>query len=239
MHIFLPDAPGPDGDGVVKRAGLFGRGAAREAAAPVDATNRLADFDYLEPREVYLDAACQSLRPQPVIDAVNEYYTSYNACGGRVKYAWGKRVDEEVAATRAAVLDRLGLSARSHAVSFTLNTTYGINLLLQQPPQGRFGRVVTSHAEHNSVFLPTMTAAKRLGLPRLVLDRAPDGALVYDPAQARTRRRRRERRLEHRRQHPGEPRGPRPGRPRPRRHRHPRRRPGHGPRARAAPGHRR
>ena len=183
MHIFLPDAPGPDGVGVVKRAGLFGRGATREATPPVDATSHLADFDYLEPREVYLDAACQSLRPQPVIDAVNEYYTSYNACGGRVKYAWGKRVDEEVAATRTAVLGRLGLSARSHAVSFTLNTTYGINLLLQQLPQGRFGRIVTSHAEHNSVFLPTMTAAKRLGLPRLVLDRAPDGALVFDPAQ--------------------------------------------------------
>jgi cysteine desulfurase/selenocysteine lyase len=144
---------------------------------------RLEEFSYLGTDEVYLDAACQSLRPQPVIDALAEYYTSYNACGGRVKYAWGRRVDEEVAATRDAVLDLLKLSHRTHSVSFTLNTTYGINLLLQQLPLGRFDRVVTSHIEHNSVFLPSITAARRLGVERVVLDRAADGALVYDPDQ--------------------------------------------------------
>ena len=162
----------------MKHTGLFRR------SAPVAVeTGRLADFAYLQPGAVYLDSACQSLRPQPVLDALTEYYTEYNACGGRVKYAWGTRVDREVQDARTAVLDLLGLSGRSHAVSFTLNTTFGLNLLLQQLPQGRFGRVVTSHIEHNSVFLPTMTAATRLGVPRLVLDRAPDGALVYQPAQ--------------------------------------------------------
>ncbi|MBX0301157.1 aminotransferase class V-fold PLP-dependent enzyme [Cryobacterium sp. 1639] len=162
----------------MKRSTLF----RRPAVEPLD-TGRTGDFGYLQPGEIYLDAACQSLRPQSVIDAVTEYYTSYNACGGRVKYAWGQKVDHAVADTRRAVLDLLGLSTKSHAVSFTLNTTYGLNLLLQQLPQGRFGRVVTSHIEHNSVFLPTITAARRLGVERLVLDRAVDGALLYEPAQ--------------------------------------------------------
>jgi selenocysteine lyase/cysteine desulfurase len=161
----------------MKRSTLF-----RRSAAPLDA-GRPEDFGYLQPGEIYLDAACQSLRPQPVIDAITEYYTSYNACGGRVKYAWGQKVDRAVADTRRAVLDLLGLSPRNHAVSFTLNTTYGLNLLLQQLPMNRFGRVVTSHIEHNSVFLPTITAARRLGVDRLVLDRAADGALLYEPAQ--------------------------------------------------------
>jgi cysteine desulfurase/selenocysteine lyase len=162
----------------MKRSTLF----KRPDAAPLD-TGRPGDFGYLQPGEIYLDAACQSLRPQPVIDALTDYYTSYNACGGRVKYAWGQKVDNAVADTRRAVLGLLGLSAKSHAVSFTLNTTFGLNLLLQQLPQGRFDRVVTSHIEHNSVFLPTMTAARRLGAQRLVLDRAADGALLYEPAQ--------------------------------------------------------
>jgi selenocysteine lyase/cysteine desulfurase len=162
----------------MKRSTLF----RRPVAAP-QGTGRLPDFAYLQPGEIYLDAACQSLRPQPVIDAITEYYTTYNACGGRVKYAWGQKVDAAVTDTRRAVLDLLGLSARQHAVSFTLNTTYGLNLLLQQLPMGRFGRIVTSHIEHNSVFLPTMTAARRLGVDRLVLDRAADGALLYEPAQ--------------------------------------------------------
>jgi selenocysteine lyase/cysteine desulfurase len=150
------------------------------AAQPVD---RLLDFAYLAATDIYLDAACQSVRPQSVIDAMAEYYTQYNACGGRVKYAWGKRVDTEVAATRQAVLGLFGLPARTHAVSFTLNTTYGINLLLSQLPLGRYRSVVTSHVEHNSVFLPTMTAARRLGVERVVLDRAPDGSLIYTPHQ--------------------------------------------------------
>lgn len=151
--------------------------------APSDhPTGRLADFAYVGESDVYLDAACQSLRPQPVIDAMTEYFTEYNACGGRVKYAWGRRVDEQVAGTRQAVLDLLRLSARSHAVSFTQNTTYGLNLLLQQLPLGRYGQVVTSRIEHNSVFLPTMTAARRLGVPRVVLERAADGALLYETA---------------------------------------------------------
>jgi len=155
----------------------------RGPAAQPSGASRQGDFAYLKPGEIYLDAACQSLRPQPVIDALTDYYTTYNACGGRVKYVWGLKVDEQVSDTRQAVLKMLGLSARSYSTSFTLNTTYGLNLLLQQLPRGRFGRVVTSHIEHNSVFLPTMTAARRLGVERLVLDRAPDGALLYEPAQ--------------------------------------------------------
>ena len=165
----------------MKRSTLF----RKSTAAPLG-TSRQGDFAYLQPGEIYLDAACQSLRPQPVIDALTDYYTTYNACGGRVKYAWGQKVDAQVADTRKAVLGLLGLSARSYATSFTLNTTYGLNLLLQQLPHGRFTRVVTSHIEHNSVFLPTITAARRLGVPRLVLDRAADGALLYEPAQLET-----------------------------------------------------
>lgn len=157
----------------------FGRGQVREP----EANGRADGFDWLASHDVYLDAACQSLRPRPVIDALADYYTAFGACGGRVKYAWGSRVDEGVDGARSAVLELLGLSRRTHAVSFTLNTTYGLNLLLGQLPTATFGRVVTSHAEHNSVFLPTITAARRLGVERLVLDRSADGALSYRPAQ--------------------------------------------------------
>lgn len=157
----------------------FGRSQVREP----ETNGRPDGFDWLEPRDIYLDAACQSLRPRPVIDALTDYYTAFGACGGRVKYTWGSRVDEEVQGARDAVLDLFGLAGRTHAVSFTLNTTYGLNLLLGQLPAATFGRVVTSHTEHNSVFLPTITAAKRLGVDRLVLERTADGAIAYEPAQ--------------------------------------------------------
>lgn len=135
-------------------------------------------FEYLADDDVYLDSACQTLRPQPVIDAMSAYYTEYGACGDRVKYAWGRRVEEKVAATRDRVLSTLGLSRRAYVCSFTLNTTFGLNLLLQQLPRGRFARVVTTHREHNAVFLSTITAADRLGIPRVVVDREPDGSVI-------------------------------------------------------------
>lgn len=145
----------------------------------------IKDFDYLPAGADYFDSACQTLRPGQVIEAVNEYYLRYNACGERVKYDWGRKVDEKIAAARHNLLELAGKSQREYACAFTLNTTYGINLILSQLPAGVFERVVTSESEHNSVFLPAMAAAKRLGVERIVLDRQPGGALVYKPDQLR------------------------------------------------------
>lgn len=140
----------------------------------------MEDFGYLKDGDVYLDSACQSLRPQPVIDALNRYYTEHNSCGERVKYAWGRKTDELVEETREAILKYLKLKSKDYSVSFTLNTTYGINLLLQQFKDGHFKKVVTSDIEHNSPFLSTMTFAKRQGIPREVVVREADGSINLD-----------------------------------------------------------
>lgn len=140
----------------------------------------MEDFDYLHDGDVYLDSACQSLRPRPVIDALNRYYTEHNSCGERVKYAWGRKTDELVEDTRAAVLKYLKLKNKDYSVSFTLNTTYGINLLLQQFKDGLFKKVMTSDIEHNSPFLATMTFAKRQGIPREIMVRNDDGSINVD-----------------------------------------------------------
>ena len=141
------------------------------------------DFDYLGEGEVYLDAACQSLRPRPVIEALNQYYTEHNSCGERVKYKWGRETDEKVESTREKVLKFLKLPARKYTVSFTLNTTYGINLILSQIKGDKFRKVMTSEIEHNSPFLATMAFSERTGLPREVMGRNDDGSIevgAYD-----------------------------------------------------------
>jgi cysteine desulfurase/selenocysteine lyase len=123
------------------------------------------------------------MRPTPVIDAIKEYYEKNNACGGRVKYKWGQKVDRKIEETRELVLGYLGVSSKNFVCSFTLNTSYGLNLVQQQLPIGVFERVVTSEIEHNSVFLTTIELSKRLGVERLVLDRAPNGELIYEKKQ--------------------------------------------------------
>ena len=135
------------------------------------------EFDYLGEGEVYLDAACQSLRPRPVIDAISKYYTEHNSCGERVKYKWGVETDEKVETTREKVLKYLKLSGRKYTVSFTLNTTYGINLILNQLRADCFKKVMTSEIEHNSPFLATIAFSKRTGLAREVMKREEDGSI--------------------------------------------------------------
>lgn len=146
---------------------------------PVSNSERTSGFEYLKRQDVYFDGACQSLRPQPVIDSLVEYYQKHNSCGERVKYQWGKTTDQKVDQTRDQVLKLLKLKKRDYFVSFTLNTTYGINLLLSQFDFKTAGikTIVTSDIEHNSVFLATQSAATRAKLERLVLSREADGSL--------------------------------------------------------------
>ena len=137
------------------------------------------DFNYLVENQYYFDSACQTMRPEQVIKSESQYYHEYNACGGRVKYKWGQTVDEKVEDTRLKLLKLVGKSAKDYAVVFTLNTTYGINLVLQQLPAKDYKQIVTSEIEHNSVFLPSMTWAQKNGKSREVLKRNDDGSVDF------------------------------------------------------------
>lgn len=137
----------------------------------------MKDFDYLGENSVYLDAACQSLRPKLVVEALEKYYYEFNSCGERVKYKWGEETDRLVEGTRKKVLKLLKLKSRDYFVSFTMNTTYGINLLLNEISSRYVKKVFTSDIEHNSPFLATMAMAERLDIPRVVLTRGEDGNL--------------------------------------------------------------
>ncbi len=138
----------------------------------------MEDFDYLGEKTVYLDAACQSLRPRPVVETLEKYYYEHNSCGERVKYPWGEKTDLMVEGARKKVLKLLKLHGKDYFVSFTLNTTYGINLILNEIKPEFVKKVVTSEIEHNSPFLATMAMSERLGVPRVVLKRTENGDLI-------------------------------------------------------------
>lgn len=132
--------------------------------------------------KIYFDSSCQTMRPDKVQDALLEYYNEYNSCGDRTKYAWGKKVDSRVDGTRAKLLKFLGLSPKKYFVSFTQNTTYGLNLIMAQLnlEKLKISRVITSEIEHNSVFLTTMRLAKNWGISREVMKREKDGSVKIE-----------------------------------------------------------
>lgn len=152
------------------------------SSAP-EINSRPTEFSHLPADICYMDSACQTPRIQAVIDAEQDYVCHHNACGGRVQYKWGRWVDERVQGARTDILTLCGKSAKDYAVAFTLNTTYGINLVLHQLPTDPYDRIIISEIEHNSVFLPSMTWAKKHHKERLILPRAEDGSLVYEKAQ--------------------------------------------------------
>ena len=137
------------------------------------------DFVYLGKDDLYFDGACQSLRPIPVIETLEKYYKEHNSCGERVKYKWGRLTDGKVEETREKVLKYLKLKKRDYFVSFTLNTTYGLNLILSQfdVKKAKIKYVITSDIEHNSPFLSSITFAKKNGLKRKVIERNKDGSV--------------------------------------------------------------
>jgi cysteine desulfurase/selenocysteine lyase len=49
---------------------------------------------------VYLDSACMSLKPKQVIDAMNEYYEKFPACGGRSIHKLGEETSDAYIAAR-------------------------------------------------------------------------------------------------------------------------------------------
>lgn len=142
--------------------------------------DKFIDFNYLRDNTYYFDSACQTLRPQQVIDAETDYYHNFNACGHRVKYKWGEIVDKKVEETRENLLKFAKKSKKDYTVFFTLNTTFGINFVLQQLNPENYDKIITSDIEHNSVFLTSITWANRNNKERLVLEREVDGGLIYE-----------------------------------------------------------
>ncbi|PIV90730.1 hypothetical protein COW46_01125 [Candidatus Gracilibacteria bacterium CG17_big_fil_post_rev_8_21_14_2_50_48_13] len=134
-------------------------------------------FGYLPENSVYFDSACQTLRPEEVIDAELNYYKTYNACGGRVQYSWGKKVDEEVAKTRKSVLSHFGVSEKEYIVAFTQSTTYAVNLITEQLERKEREQVITTDIEHNSILLPSLAISERWQVPHQILTREPDGSV--------------------------------------------------------------
>lgn len=106
---------------------------------------RREDFKVLEKDMVYLDSACMSLKPEQVVDKVNEYYREYPGCSGRSGHSISRRADRELEDARNKVADFIGAS--SEDLMFTSGTTESINTVARGMDPDR---VFLTEKEHNS-----------------------------------------------------------------------------------------
>ena len=137
------------------------------------------DFPLLSPKEtsravIYLDSACQSLRPQPVVDAITKYYTEYPACSGRSNHHLAATVSRLVDESRQQLAKMIG-AAHEREIIYTRNATEGINLVAFSLGLQAGDVVLIGGKEHNSNLIPWQTLVKRGGIKLEVLPTLADG----------------------------------------------------------------
>ncbi|EGQ43901.1 MAG: selenocysteine lyase [Candidatus Nanosalina sp. J07AB43] len=111
---------------------------------------RREDFPPLRKTDLtYLDSACMSLRPDPVIDAVETYYREYPACPGRSHHSMSEKASDELIKSREKIADFVG--ADSENLMLTSGTTEGLNTVARGFDTQK---VFLSDREHNSNLAP-------------------------------------------------------------------------------------
>jgi len=101
---------------------------------------------------VYFDNACVTLKPEPVIKTIDEYYREYPVCAGRSNHALGEKLNQKIADARKTVA--AFINAKPEEIIFTRNTTEGINLIAKSLDFKKGDEILISDKEHNSNLVP-------------------------------------------------------------------------------------
>lgn len=128
------------------------------------------DFPTLceEKAPAYLDNACVTLKPQPVIDAIHHYYTEVPGCGGRSVHRYGTAVSKSVRDARVALGEFINAND-SNEVVFTRNATHSLNQVAHGLNWNKGDVVLTSDREHNSNLVPWLQLEKEQGIDHRVV----------------------------------------------------------------------
>lgn len=117
-----------------------------------------ADFPLLRKRVngkplIYLDNGSMSLRPQQVMDAMDDYYCNYSVAAGRGAYKLAKEVTERCEGVRDKVKNFIR-AERPEEIIYTRNTTESINIVARNVDLKPGDIVLATDKEHNSNLVP-------------------------------------------------------------------------------------
>jgi len=112
---------------------------------------------------VYFDNACMSLKPNQVVEAMNDYYYNFSACAGRSSHKLGDKVTKKVKESRKIITDFINAKSENEII-FTRNTTEGINLLANSFDFKKGDIVLITDKEHNSNLVPWLVLRDKIGI---------------------------------------------------------------------------
>ena len=140
------------------------------------------DFPIFDSGVAYLDSANTAQRPRPVLDAMEAYFTEYNANILRAAYKMSERATLAFESARERVRQYLNAASTAEVV-FTPGTTGSLNLVAYS-----WGRqniqagdlLVTTVMEHHSNLVPWQLLAQERGARLAFVDIDDDGRLRQD-----------------------------------------------------------
>lgn len=133
---------------------------------------------------VYLDSSATSQKPFQVIEALEEYYKTYNSNVHRGVHTLGTKATDGYEGAREKV--RRFINARSTSeVIFTRGTTASINLVAHSYARARLSKgdeMIITPAEHHSNLIPWQQVAKNTGATLKYFSLLEDGTLDWEKA---------------------------------------------------------
>lgn len=128
---------------------------------------------------VYFDNGATSQKPQVVIDAISNYYTTINANIHRGVHTLSQLATDAYEVSRQTIQKHLN-AAHAHEVLFTSGTTHGINLVASGFTQflKEGDAVMVSAMEHHSNIVPWQMLCQRTGADLQVIPMDEHGDLI-------------------------------------------------------------
>lgn len=157
------------------------------ATPQLDLARIRADFPILHQQVnghplAYLDSTASSQKPALVIDALNDYYSRYNANVHRGVYQLSEQATEAMEQARQKIARFI--NARSpREIIFTRNTTESINLVANAWGRANLkpgDRILLSEMEHHSNLVPWQIIAQATGAELDFIPVDGDGRLALD-----------------------------------------------------------
>ncbi|MEK7571920.1 MAG: cysteine desulfurase [Patescibacteria group bacterium] len=133
------------------------------------------------PDLVYLDSASTSQKPQEVIDAVTNFYTTKNANVHRGIYALAEEATTAYEEARQTVADFINAKDASEII-FTGNTNESINQVAYGWARKHLQKgdiIVTTEMEHHANIVPWQRLRDEIGIELVYLPIDGEGKLAY------------------------------------------------------------
>ena len=130
---------------------------------------------------VYFDNGATSLKPQPVIDALNDYYSRYSANIHRGVYEMSELATAAYDRARESIYRFLSVDTETGEVIFTRGTTESVNLVATSWAREQLGpgdEIVLTAMEHHSNIVPWQQVARRTGAVIRYIPLTPEGFLT-------------------------------------------------------------